>query len=698
MMHRAHEMVLHAAAKAPGNPALILGSERLSYSDLVTRGLCIAGALAPYVRGKKNALVGIFMERSFHFFASVVGILCAGSCYVPVSTKYGDDRISYILGFAKPAVILAYEPFAERLVGLGLKSLDVGAIEYDGLPAVTAARDALAGKTPVAGDVDGKELAYVIFTSGTTCRPKGVMIEHRSLCNMMREKHDAYNMAPDDRLLQFYDVAFDGSIIDYMPTLSCGASLVLWTGEFDNAIKAATTQRTTHTMMTTSAMALFPVAPHWKLMTQGGEACPLELAVLWSAHCPFQNYYGPTEATGFVTWKQFERGEKALPIGHTVRESFTVVLDDEQNEVPHGTVGELCFGGACLGRGYWEDKEKTREKFINHPVHGKLYLSGDVGLIDEAGTEGAAPGDIFIRGRRDEQVKVRGVRIELQEVEQVLLENTKVSNAACAVTNDGVLLAFVTLAFELKATYDSDEPPDYEGDLLRLCKSRLAEQAVPSSIFLLRTFPRTASDKVDKRALVKTLDGDMQDMVEAATNELANALFVSCIKHDDGRFHAFVGIQPDTPSEAQRKNFGAYLRLRLGDRGAGVEWRLCVGGLPYLSKGHPLNGQKPRVFFGYAAKIRDRRVLSTGDIVQYDRSLDGSNTYATVPLLEIDRLPPDSGIIGVQIQCYLVPTLKVQESYWTMMELAREYDEKLLVEFAERSKQFVPFSQNPTIM
>ena len=298
MLHRAHEMVQRAAlAAAPGDPAIIgFNGEKVSYADLMQKSLCLADAVAAHKGGNANALVGIFQERSVSFFASVVGILSAGCCYVPVSTKYGNDRIEYILSFAKPVVVLANIMYSEQLKEMKISALNIDGVDY------SVKRDIAA---PALGDASGCDLAYVIFTSGTTGRPKGVMVEHRSLCNMMREKHASYAMATSDKLLQFYDVAFDGSIIDYMPTLSCGASLVLWKGDLEMALKvstpvsgaanhlwdpspsllpcypsclacssrcvgqptprvpqAASTHGATHTMLTTSAMALFPCAAH----------------------------------------------------------------------------------------------------------------------------------------------------------------------------------------------------------------------------------------------------------------------------------------------------------------------------------------------------------------------------------------------------------------------------------------------------
>lgn len=586
MMHRAHEMIQRAAlAASPDAPALIIGKsgEQVTYAALMQRALNIAEAIAPHVAGKPNALTGIFQERSINFFATVIGVLSAGCCYVPVSTKYGNDRIEYILGFAKPVVVLSYAMYAEQLAELSLTTINVDGIDY------SQKRDA---SRSAAGDADGRDMAYVIFTSGTTGRPKGVMVEHKSLCNMMREKHDAYAMAASDRLLQFYDVAFDGSIIDYMPTLSCGSALILWSGDLEQAIKAATKYGATHTMLTTSAMALFPCAPHWKIMSQGGEACPVEMATLWSGHCTFQNFYGPTEATGFVTWKAYKPGEKALTIGQTVRDSITVVLDEERNEVAPGTVGELCFGGVCLARGYWEDQAKTDESFFVHPKYGRLYASGDLGMIDAAGTEGGAAGDIFIRGRRDEQVKIRGVRIELQEVEQVIAEHPCVSTAACVMHKE-TMMAFVVP--NKGETVKLDE-------IIALCKSRVAEQAVPETIVPLKKMPRTASDKVDKRELTRPIaESDegvwharaTHSMCEVALNLLHPVKGVACVEFN-GKSVAYVGVRSKDDANWAHKALTRYLEMKVPSAYVG-EWVMCDGAIP----------QQPPAFYEQACKVRE---------------------------------------------------------------------------------------------
>lgn len=503
--NRIHDLILDACARYPEATSLSLRDDVLTYRTLLSQSLSIQQSLAAF--HGTNALVGIFMERSFSFFVSVIGILLSGLAYVPVSTKYGTDRIQYILGFSAPVAVLSCSPHI-LLLQEGL---------WNGTVLDAEARGDGTSVVRSLGDEDGHDLAYIIFTSGTTGRPKGVMVEHCSVCNMMKEKNSIYQTTTNDKVLQFYNVAFDGSVIDYLPTLSTGATLVLWSGQVDEAIGACVQHAVTHAMLTSSTMALFETMSSVKLMAQGGEACPLDLAVKWSARCVFCNFYGPTEATGFCTWKRFQPGATEVTIGRTIRNASVFILDADLAVLPEGQVGELCFGGVCLARGYLKDSARTQVAFVE-TQHGRLYRTGDMGLL-------STDGDLICKGRKDDQVKVRGVRIELQEVEQVLTQHASVQSACCVV-HDSSLVAFVV---------PSSPSIELERDLMQVCAARLAQEAVPSAIFHLKELPLTSHGKADKKALAQPIhvnkDGDLTE-IDDALKSLAIIKQAVSVKYD----------------------------------------------------------------------------------------------------------------------------------------------------------------------
>jgi amino acid adenylation domain-containing protein len=489
---RVHEMFSDVVERLPNAPALLMDNDRLTFKQLLMRARNVQYALRAH--HGKNSLVALFMERSFAFFEGLFGVLLSGLGYVPVSTRYGEERIRYIVQFSKPVALLTYEPFATQVRPA-----------YDGelldMLALNEAPRSDPMFSKILGATAGTDMAYVIFTSGTTGRPKGVMIEHHSVCNLVVAKKEVMKYNEKDRVLQFFDVAFDGSVFDIFPTLCAGLALILWKGGLDAAEAANNRHRGNVAFFTNSSLEMissFP--PSMNIIGQAGEACSPLLVEKWSKQCRFMNLYGPTEATVWTTWKDLKGGE-TVTIGTGVPGCGVELLEETHEgsgkfeRVKQGQVGEICCAGAGLARGYLYDEGKTKDKFVQ-TRYGRVYRSGDLGTFDEHG-------DLHFRGRMDDQVKISGVRIELQEVENVLQEQPTV-HSACCIVNDGKILAFA-----VAAAIGGGSAIDLPSELIKVAKDNLPTAAVPSAIVLLKEMPLTAHGKVDKAKLAAAIEVDM---------------------------------------------------------------------------------------------------------------------------------------------------------------------------------------------
>lgn len=493
-----------------------------------------------------DVLVGIFMERSASFFAALFGTMLNGMGYVPVSTKYEEGRIQYILDFSQPIAVLSYAPHMAQ-VQSQLPCIDVSSLP----PPPSAIKSEV-----TRGNADGTDLAYVIFTSGTTGRPKGVMIEHHSVCNLIAAKKDVMHTTESDRVLQFFDVAFDGSVFDYFPTLCTGASLVCWTGSLDNAIKAAHAHSATVAFFTNSALEVVDsLPPSLRIIGQAGEALSASMVSMWAPKARFMNLYGPTETTVWSTWKDLTPGEE-ITIGKLVPGCpvYLMNLDTTTGQLvdaPAGQRGEICIGGKGLARGYLKDEARTNEVFVTTP-HGRVYRSGDVGALN-------ATGDICFRGRIDDQVKVRGVRIELQEIEQVVSKSHEGIGSACAVVLDQQVVTFVVT--------NAADPAEVKAKILEQAKKDLPSAAVPSVVLPIKAMPLTANGKVDKVALTSELPVTSLAEANEAINVILSALTpvyrARTIEYKD-QLHSFAAlVNPNADVPTLEKDAKFLLKQRI---------------------------------------------------------------------------------------------------------------------------------------
>jgi amino acid adenylation domain-containing protein len=476
--------------KTPERPAVCFGSTFLTYSSLNAR----ANQLAHYLKEMgvgPDTVVGLCLDRSPELITGMLGILKAGGAYLPLDPTLPEARLSFMIEDTGTRIILTRDYLLSCLPknGARLVSLDGEA-------------DAIGkqiGNNP-SSKIHSDCLAYVMYTSGSTGIPKGVMISHKAICNRLIWEQKQYEMNEHDVVLQYFSPSFDFSVWEIFATLFAGAQLILYTSDANmvdaNHIAALMRHHcvtiagfvpsTLEMLLDERALAGCTSLQH---VFCGGEPMSLRLQTEFHASLSARltNTYGPTEASVDVAHWTCNREESSgnVPIGHPIGNTTLYILDARLEPVPQGVAGELFIGGIGLARGYFNQPALTAERFLPDPfsVGGRLYRTGDL-------ARHRPDGAIEFLGRIDEQIKLRGFRIEPAEVRAALEEHPSVEQAV-VLPGDELLLAFVT-------PWDGASGADLR-DFLR---TKLPHYMVPSRITRVASFPLTHNGKVDKVALL----------------------------------------------------------------------------------------------------------------------------------------------------------------------------------------------------
>ncbi|MET0395816.1 MAG: amino acid adenylation domain-containing protein, partial [Longimicrobiaceae bacterium] len=493
-----HAQVAAQAARTPEAVAVAFCGETLTYAELERRANRLANRLRRLgVRAEDR--VGICLERSVELPVAMLAVLRAGGAYVPLDPGYPAGRLAMMLEDSGVRVLLTERALEDRL-----PAHPAAVVLLD------AARERIAEEStdlpPVASD--GEQTAYVIYTSGSTGTPKGVAVPHRALANHMGWMQRAFPLAADDRVLQKTPTGFDASVWEFWAPLLAGGTLVMAPpGVHRDATELARVverERITVLQVVPSLLGAMLEAGGLercgtlRRLFCGGEALPAEAAARARALTGAEvvNLYGPTEVCIDAVSHVFTGGEGGVtvPIGRPVHNVSARVLDPRGAPVPVGVPGELYLGGAQLARGYLGRAELTAERFVPDVFAGepgaRAYRTGDR-------VRWLADGTLEFLGRIDQQVKVRGFRIEPGEIEAVLRLHPVVVDAAVAARTDGVggtrLVAYVLPAGGVAR-------PE-AAELRAWLRERLPDAMVPSAFVALDAFPLTPSGKLDRRAL-----------------------------------------------------------------------------------------------------------------------------------------------------------------------------------------------------
>ncbi|SEP95162.1 amino acid adenylation domain-containing protein [Lentzea albida] len=466
----------------PTSVALELGDERVTHAELDDRAERLARRLVD--RGvRPGDLVGICLPREPSVVVAMLGVLKAGAAYVPLDPAHPPQRIADLLADARPSIVVSDERWRKSLPATGYVLIDGSS--PDDAPAVGLP------------EVSPRDLAYVIFTSGSTGRPKGVLVEHRGVTNLMRAIRAPYDLGPDTRILQFAATTFDASVLEILPALAAGGTVVFVPADVAAAgpelLDFLRERRITSAHLPPSLLAELPEhdLPELTHLYTGAEACSADAAARWSrGRQRFVHCYGPTEASVLASVSTTTTPGKPPPIGRPLAGVEILVLDGGGEPVPVGVVGEIHIGGAGVARGYLGRSDLTAERFVPHPLTGAadapMYRTGDLGRWN-------ADGELEFAGRLDGQVKVRGHRVEPGEVETVVTAAPGVRSCAVVAQGEGSsgrLVAFVVLDEGVGVTEVRDH-----------VAARLPAYLVPSVFVPVAALPTTVHHKVDRAAL-----------------------------------------------------------------------------------------------------------------------------------------------------------------------------------------------------
>jgi len=490
------------AARTPEATAVVFEGQSLTYGELNRRANRVAHDLR--ARGvSPNDLVGIFMEKSLELVVAVLGVMKSGGAYVPIDPLYPSDRIEFMLGDAKPAVLIATET-ARRAVPANFQVVVLGAEPLGDSPE--------SDPETAAGPDD---LAYVIYTSGSTGQPKGAMITNRSLTSQHFAYESAYGLADTTCHLQMASFSFDVFTGDVVRTLPAGRTLVLCplTTVMDPpnlyqlmrsaGVDCAEFVPSVATLLFEHVESLGESLDFMRVLIVSSEPWRNDKAVAFKRLCGpdtrLINSYGLTEVTIDSTYLVLddpgERSpERFVPIGRPLSNTKVYVLDENLEPVASGLPGELCVGGTGVARGYLNRPELTSERFVPDPFAKEdgatLYRTGDLARF-------LASGDVEYLGRTDRQVKIRGFRIEPEEIEAVLERREDVRGAAIVAVEDRP--GDVWLAAYVEG---ADTPPD-PAALRAYLMEELPAFMVPSSFTIMDALPLSPNGKVDRTALPK---------------------------------------------------------------------------------------------------------------------------------------------------------------------------------------------------
>ena len=468
--------------------------------------------------------VAVCLERSPLLIASMLGVLKAGGVYVPLDPTYPETRLSLAMDDAKPIATLTTEDIRRRLFSRQKGSF------------VILDRETLPPPRPVDVRVLPENLAYIIYTSGSTGKPKGVSIEHRSAVNMLKGHRALCGFTADDVWSQFAAAGFDMAIYEQLQPLLTGATSIICPDDVklggeayidfinDNKISV---QVTTPTLLRSLDQPEFPTVRH--ILTGGEAAIPLDVSH-YSKTKTYLNCYGPTEtticATSYVG--QTEELMARVPVGKPLVNNEVYILDAYNRPCPIGVPGEIFIGGRGLARGYYGDEVLTQQKFVHIPGIGseRLYKSGDR-------ARWLPDGNVDFLGRLNEQVKVRGFRVELGDIESVISNCPQVTQFAAIVRNQR-LIGF----------FSGQTPSDA---IKAFASERLPKYMVPDELIQLGQLPMTEHNKVDRRKLAELATTVKPSSSHAppanATEKAVCALWTDLLKvHDVGRDDDFFEI------------------------------------------------------------------------------------------------------------------------------------------------------------
>lgn len=509
-----HEIFMKMVEKYPDSIAAIYIDENITYSDLNKK----SNRIARYLKDKgvnRNSLVGIFLDRSIDFLASILGIFKAGGAYVPIDINNPKKRIEYILSNSNLECLITsnnniniIDSLKNDFSNLNIICLDRNSPEnIENWNHIEKYQD---NNLELINEL--RDIAYVIYTSGTTGTPKGVVVEHIGMSNHIKAKIKDLSIDKDDIIAQIASASFDISVWQFLTPIVTGGKVIIISDNdrlsperilflirnYNISILETVPSFIKEFLFYTNSISEEKRnidSLKWFIST--GESLPLSLVKKWFntyKNIKVLNAYGPTEASDDITHFIMEDIPGKILVGKPISNIQIYILDKNMNLCPINTKGEICVAGIGVGKGYLNDKEKTEKSFIKNPFHEysndpekRLYKTGDYGRF-------LPDGNIEFLGRIDHQVKIRGFRIELEEIEFVLLEHNNIKDAVVNVHEEDngnkKLIAYIVTTDELS-----------DPDIIKFLKSKLTQYMMPDHIVRMESIPLTPAGKVKRSAL-----------------------------------------------------------------------------------------------------------------------------------------------------------------------------------------------------
>ncbi|MET9567466.1 amino acid adenylation domain-containing protein [Streptomyces tauricus] len=503
-----HELIAEWASTTPGAVALVSGEQTLTYDELLQS----ANRLAHYLRGAgvgSESVVGLCLPRGLDMVVAMLAVWQAGAAYLPLDPEYPAERLGFMLADSRATLLLGTEELVDDLPVGRLRTVVVDA---PGVVAELAAQPTTSPGVAVQAD----QLAYVIYTSGSTGRPKGVQVAHRGVVNLVRAQAKAFGVGAGDAVVQFAPFGFDAAVSEVSVTLGSGGTLVVATAQerAEPEALAALIRRRQVRVATLPPSLLAVLRPGdltgLRTLVTAGERLETETAAAWRNEHRLLNAYGPTETTvcASIATVDTRDTDDALgtyeaaagtqdpggpPIGGPIANTRVYVLDEHLRPVPVGTTGELHIGGTGVARGYLGRAALSAERFLADPFVGdgaRMYRSGDQ-------ARWLADGQLEFVGRTDDQVKVRGFRVEPGEIEAVLAAHPAVRTAV--VTAYGQSADRKLAAYLVPADHSQGIPE--AADLREALLRSIPDYMVPAAFMEMSRLPLTTNGKVDKAAL-----------------------------------------------------------------------------------------------------------------------------------------------------------------------------------------------------
>jgi amino acid adenylation domain-containing protein len=488
-----HEKFAEHAARTPDHIAVIAEDRDLTYAQLNARANMLAHFLQRLGVGPETR-VGICLERGIDALTSILAVLKAGGAYVPLDPAYPQQRLHFMIRDVQSRVVITHSRLQSQFADCPEHILFLDK-EWE-----TISRESLANPEPRSTP---DNLAYIIYTSGSTGQPKGVLITHAGLSNVIAESVRIFNINQRSRVAQLASLSFDASVLEMFGAFNAGARLYVVGPETlmsgSDLAQFLQINAITNIAIPPSLLNLVPAGSYPALQTivSGGEVCAEMLAVRWSQGRKFLNAYAPSESTIYSTvfeWHEDASGTgQPPPVGQPIANTRIYILDRQFLPVPIGVRGEIYVGGVGVARGYWWRADLTAERFAPDPFSvqpgSRLYRTGDMGRYRR-------DGNIEFLGRADQQIKLRGFRIELGEIEAVLSGNPAVKEAVVIVREveggEKHLVAYVVPA---------------EGRTINIAELKahaaqyLPNYMLPVAIVPLQQLPVTMHGKLDVRSL-----------------------------------------------------------------------------------------------------------------------------------------------------------------------------------------------------